>query len=159
MRKFLLASLFMIGCGQDIVQPTPLPTQNSNSNPINVNLTVTITPQATPSPSPVAANCPAVDHCGIIASLNGSNILEWFRGESPRLDITPKDSKNEPVPVTCHGQNVDWSLSGPAASGCNLAGNQHGFIPNITCTTSGQLVVTGSVSAPGTTCAAQFKVN
>ena len=61
--------------------------------------------------------------------------------EVVRLDATPKDGQNNPVPAVCHAAGVQWALSGP----CTLMGNTTGFIPNLRADAAGICIATATV--------------
>jgi hypothetical protein len=148
-----LAAVLGVACGQP-TDPAPLPNVIVNAGG-NGNPTIII---GNPSPSPgtAPAGCSVVASNGVSASLNGSNVTSWRIGDTPRLDTTPKDASGVPVPAQCHGSVVTWTLSGSAP--CSLQGDTSGFTPFVKCTAAGQITISASVSAPGSTGSASFTV-
>lgn len=149
----LVVALVAGACG-GTTDPTPPPNIIINNGGDIINI-IGGGPSASPSPGSVPAGCPSVLRVGIVAEFDGGQVTSWRVGDVPRLDITPKDATNAPVPSQCHGQIVTWSLS---REGCKLQGDTQGFIPYVSCSSAGQLTVTGTVSPPGGTATAQFNV-
>src|SRR5262245_6302345 len=94
--------------------------------PVTPNVTVyqTVgigpTSPASPAASPAPSNCPAIARIGVVATnASGAQVTTARVGEVVRLDATPKDATNAPVPPQCHGPTAVWSVSGP----CTLTGN------------------------------------
>lgn len=118
-------------------------------------VTVIVGPTGQPSASPSPGSCPPITRVGVSATLNGAFVQQWRVGEEPRLDVTPLNGST-PVPESCHGNSVQWALSGTAT--CTLTGDTAWFVPGIRCTAPGSINVQAAVAPPGGVGAASFTV-